>query len=167
MPTVYLGLGSNEGDRRANLRAALAALARLGTIDSLSNVYESEAVGVTDQPRFWNLVVRLRTELAPEALLAELKRIERELGRVEGPRWGPRPIDLDILLYGDVVQETPDLEIPHPRMMERAFVLRPLTELDPSLRHPRTGVPIVQADPRGEAVPLFPGAELVSRADAR
>lgn len=164
-PSVaYLGLGTNEGDRRHNLTAALAALAGIAQVEAVSRVYESEPVGVTDQPHFWNMVARVRTTLLPSELLAKLQHIERELGRRETVRWGPRPIDIDILLYGDSTYDSEVLEIPHPRMMERAFVLRPLSELDATLRHPRTGTPLVQADPAGEARPLFPGEELLGGA---
>ncbi|MCI0432922.1 MAG: 2-amino-4-hydroxy-6-hydroxymethyldihydropteridine diphosphokinase [Gemmatimonadetes bacterium] len=137
--TVWLGLGSNTGDRRAHLTAALKRLGRCGRIDAVSSVYTSEPVGYRPQRWFWNLVVRLRTRLSAHALVACAKRIEKDLGRVPAPRNRPRPIDVDLLLYGDAVIRTPTLEVPHPRMMGRAFVLRPLVEVDPGLEHPVTG----------------------------
>jgi 2-amino-4-hydroxy-6-hydroxymethyldihydropteridine diphosphokinase len=136
---VYLGLGTNIGDRRANLRAALAALREEIDVLALSSIYESEPVGYADQPPFWNMVARAATPLAPAELLARLIGIEQRMGRQRSFRNAPRIIDLDILLYGDVVQADPGLQLPHPRMSERAFVLRPLTELAPSLRDPQTG----------------------------
>lgn len=161
---VYIGAGTNLGDRRTHLTAALDALARLGTIEAVSNVYESEAVGYTDQPDFWNLVVRLRTALAPLDLRVALASAEQRLGRRPTFRNGPRIIDLDILLYGHERVKTAELEVPHPRMMERAFVLRPLAELDPELRHPVTDERFADrlATRTFEtAVPIFPGSELL------
>lgn len=137
--TVYLGLGSNLGDRQWNVALALGRLRRaFGAIEA-SSVYETEPVGFVDQPRFINMVVRARTELAPEQVLETVKAIEAALGRKrEGmPRYGPRPIDIDVLLYDDrVIADGPGLEVPHPRMHERAFVMAPLAELAPELRHP-------------------------------
>lgn len=161
---VYIGVGTNVGDRRANLAGALDAVARLGTVDAVSNVYESEPVGYADQPVFWNLVVRLRTALAPFDLRAALEAAEHRLGRRPTFRDGPRVIDLDLLLYGAQRVDTAELEVPHPRMMERAFVLRPLSELDPELEHPVTGECIGDRLARGtfeRAVPIFPGSELL------
>ena len=134
--TAFIGLGTNLGDRTANLRAALRELMRLGTIRGVSSVYESEPVGIKDQPRFWNMVVELGTSLAPCDLMGALLHAERRLGRVRGVRGGPRLIDLDLLLYDDRVASEPELDLPHPRMLERAFVLVPLVELRPELRHP-------------------------------
>lgn len=134
--TAYLGLGSNLGDRDANLRAALHALAQHMAIRRVSDVYDTAPVLYTQQPRFHNLVAEVHTTLAPEELLHRAKDIERKLGREAGPRYGPRPIDIDILLYGDLVIARDDLVIPHPRMAERAFVLLPLRELAPDLIHP-------------------------------
>jgi 2-amino-4-hydroxy-6-hydroxymethyldihydropteridine diphosphokinase len=135
-------LGSNLGDRRRNLEAALDALRAHPqiTVSAVSSFLETDPVGgPAGQGRFLNAAAKIETDLAPEALLEELKRIERALGRKPGPRWGPREMDLDILLYGDAVLETPDLTIPHPRMRERRFVLEPLAEIAPTARDPATG----------------------------
>ncbi|MGQ9571612.1 MAG: 2-amino-4-hydroxy-6-hydroxymethyldihydropteridine diphosphokinase [Dehalococcoidia bacterium] len=138
--TVYLGLGANMGDRLANLRAALRRLQTLARLEEVSSLYETEPQGVTDQPPFLNAVCRVTTGLEPPALLRFLQNLEHELGRQPGgQRWGPRPIDLDILLYDDRLVDTPELEIPHPRLAERAFVLAPLCELAPQFRHPLLG----------------------------
>jgi len=142
MTTVYLGLGSNLGSRHANLEAALRALEIHPSIhvEAVSRFIETEPVGgPPGQGPFLNGAARIETDLAPEALLSELKRIERCLGRREGSRWGPRPIDLDILLYGDVCLETERLTIPHPRLRQRRFVLEPLTEIAPDAVDPVTG----------------------------
>ena len=141
MSIVYLGLGSNLGDRRATIGAALARLAQLREtrVLALSTVIETEPVGVTDQPRFLNAVARVETDLAPDELLAELQAIEVELGRVRTRRWGPRTIDLDILLYDELIVETEELTVPHPLLAERRFVLVPLAELAPDVRHPLSG----------------------------
>jgi 2-amino-4-hydroxy-6-hydroxymethyldihydropteridine diphosphokinase len=139
MPTVYLALGTNLGDRPANLRAAIAALPPAVTVLAESPVYETPPWGLTDQPAFLNMVVKARTRLEPARLLATLKRIEQELGRTPTVRWGPRVIDMDILFYDDLVLETPEATIPHPRLHERAFVLVPLADIAPDLRHPVLG----------------------------
>ena len=137
---VYLGLGSNVGDRLANLVRALENLGASGDLEILdcSAVYETEPWGLTDQPKFLNCAVKARTTLMPEQLLGLAKTIEPKMGRTAGVRYGPRPIDIDILLYGDLVinLEVPDLQIPHPRMAERAFVLIPLAEIAPCVNHP-------------------------------
>lgn len=135
---AWLGLGANLGDRQANLAAALARLEQEPGIRVLrrSRWYESEPIGVTDQPWFLNGVVEIETTLPPRALLEALKRIEWELGRRPTRRWGERVIDLDILLYDDQRLETPDLVLPHPRLWQRLFVLAPLAELHPALRAP-------------------------------
>ncbi len=132
MTTIYLAIGSNQGDRLANLQAGLAALAPAVQLTSFSSVYETAAAYVEDQPPFLNAVVAGTTKLAPHALLALLKQIEHACGRRPGLRYGPRPLDLDILLYGDQALNTDDLIIPHPRMHERDFVLRPLAEIAPN-----------------------------------
>jgi 2-amino-4-hydroxy-6-hydroxymethyldihydropteridine diphosphokinase len=131
---AYLSLGSNVGDREANLRAAIERLPVLRT----SPIYETEPVDYTDQPWFLNLVVEVETHLSPHELLKTTSRIEHELGRTRDIPKGPRTIDIDILLFGDTVMNTPDLQIPHPRMAERRFVLAPLADLAPALRHPVT-----------------------------
>jgi 2-amino-4-hydroxy-6-hydroxymethyldihydropteridine diphosphokinase len=135
-PVVYLALGANLGDRRRNLRVAVERLREEVQVERMSSVYETEPAYVIDQPRFLNMALRGRTALEPLELLAFLKRVERELGRAAGPRFGPRLIDLDILLYGDLVLATPELTIPHPRMAERPFVLAPLAEIAPDLVPP-------------------------------
>ena len=134
MKRVYLSLGSNVGDREANLRAAIQRLDPL----RVSPIYETEPVDYKDQAWFLNVVVEAETALFPRQLLARMQRIECELGRVRTVPKGPRTIDIDILLYGDVVMRTTELEIPHPRMTERRFVLQPLADLTPDLRHPVT-----------------------------
>ena len=142
MASVYLGLGTNLGDRPANLRIAVDALARLGRIGGQSRLYETAPLYVTDQPAFLNMAVALVTDLAPLDLLARLKSLEQELGRVASRRYGPRLIDLDILLYDDVVLDHPDLTIPHPRLCERRFALAPLADIADTVLHPRAGITI-------------------------
>ena len=139
MKTVYLGLGSNIGDREGHLRAALERLAS-GDLRVLrvSPVYETEPLEVTAQRWFLNQVVEAETSLFPKQLLARVGRIERALGRVRGTPNGPRTIDIDILLYASAVVRAAELEIPHPRMAGRRFVLAPLADLCPELRHPVT-----------------------------
>jgi 2-amino-4-hydroxy-6-hydroxymethyldihydropteridine diphosphokinase len=146
-PVAYLGLGSNVGDREANMRAALEALERHGVeIDAVSSLYETEPVGeILDQPDFLNAVARVRTTLGPEDLLDVCKAIEAEEGRMfAAPRHGPRPLDLDVLLLGDLEVSTERLEIPHPELTARRFVLVPLLELDPKLTLP-DGTPLADA----------------------
>jgi len=150
MPLFYLALGSNLADRPANLRAAINALPALSAAEGAplirvtreSPVYETPPWGVTDQPAFLNMVVEAETDLPPAALLGFLKLLETRLGRQPGLRYGPRLIDLDILFYGDLVLDTPPLVIPHPRLHERAFVLVPLADLAPDLRHPVLGAAV-------------------------
>lgn len=138
---AYVGLGSNLGDREATIRAALEALAALPDTALLraSSLYDTEPVGETEQPDFLNAVAELDTGLAPHQLLWNLMLIEKRLGRVRATRWGPRTIDLDLLLAGDLVLDEPELQVPHPELTRRSFVLVPLVELDPMLRHPITG----------------------------
>ncbi len=139
-PPVYLGLGSNLGNREANLRMALRLLEPLCRVEEVSSLYETAPVGVEDQPPFYNAACRIITGLEPGALLRTLKRAEFEVGRRPGgPRWGPRPIDLDLLLYGDVVMDSGDLVLPHPRLAERPFVLVPLAEIAADMRLPEDG----------------------------
>lgn len=141
MPRAYIGLGANIGEREETLRRAVALLATADRVDVIrvSELRETDPVGVLDQPRFLNGAVALETTLEPHELLETLLRIERELGRVRGERWGPRAIDLDLLLYGDDVVDEPGLRVPHPRLPERRFVLEPLAELDPALDVPGLG----------------------------
>lgn len=136
MPTVYLALGTNLGDRIANLRAALDALPSDVRIVSRSHVYETPAWGYTDQPAFLNMVIQGETALSPAALLTRLKQLEASLGRTPSFRWGPRRIDIDILFYDQLILDGPELGIPHPRLQERAFVLVPLADIAPDLEHP-------------------------------
>ncbi|MGB2621231.1 MAG: 2-amino-4-hydroxy-6-hydroxymethyldihydropteridine diphosphokinase [Candidatus Acidiferrum sp.] len=137
MPTIYLSLGSNIGDRQANLRAAITALAPAGVhVKQLSSLYETEPVDFLAQPWFLNCVVEAETDLDPHALLRALNSIESHLGSKKDFSKGPRKLDLDILLYNSQSIDTPDLQIPHPRMLTRRFVLAPLAEIAPLLRHP-------------------------------
>jgi 2-amino-4-hydroxy-6-hydroxymethyldihydropteridine diphosphokinase len=140
--TAYIGLGSNLGDREATLRRALARLnATLGVrVVAVSSFRETDPVGFTEQPKFVNAVAAVETELDPRALLETLLSIERAMGRTrDGPRFGPRTIDLDLLLFGDEVVDEPGLRVPHPRLHERTFVLEPLAELEPGLIVPGRG----------------------------
>jgi 2-amino-4-hydroxy-6-hydroxymethyldihydropteridine diphosphokinase len=145
MPTAYIALGANlpgpAGSPEATLAAAVVRLAALGRVLSCSRLYSTEPVGFAAQPRFLNAAVALETELEPRALLEELLGIERALGRDRsaGIQNGPRTLDLDILLYGELILREPGLEIPHPRMAERAFVLAPLGDIAPNVRDPRSG----------------------------
>jgi 2-amino-4-hydroxy-6-hydroxymethyldihydropteridine diphosphokinase len=141
MPTAYIGIGSNLGDRQRLIRKALDLLGAQADVKvaALSTVRETDPVGIVDQPRFLNAAARLETELAPRQLLDRLLAVERDLGRVRAERYGPRTIDLDLLLYGDEVVDEPGLRVPHPRLGERRFVLEPLLELDPGLVVPGLG----------------------------
>ena len=134
--TAYLGLGSNLGNREDNLRGALDLLCRQMTLTALSSVYESAPWGYTPQPPFLNLACAVETHLSPTELLALAQEVEGKLGRTPTFRYGPRRIDVDILLYGDQVVATVGLQIPHPGMAERAFVLVPLAEIAADLAHP-------------------------------
>src|SRR6266700_4902138 len=134
--TIYLALGSNIGDRRGNLAGALKQLREIMDISSISSVYETEPVGYLDQPRFFNIVCAGKTALTPQEFLIQAKAIERSLGRRPSFRNGPRPIDIDILLYDELHIEENELTIPHPRMQERAFVLVPLAEIAPDVLEP-------------------------------
>jgi len=153
MATVYLGLGANVGNREANLRLALRGLFRMARVEAVSALYETDPVGGPfdsapwpgrqgrpEQPPFYNAVCRIETGLEPRPLLRFLQSLEREIGRRPGgPRFGPRPIDLDILLYEERIVEEEGLVIPHPRLAERAFVLVPLAEIAAEVRHPALG----------------------------
>ena len=140
---VYVALGSNVGDRNQNIEAAICALDREGVrVLKRSSIYESEPRGILDQPWFLNMVLECETRTFPVQLLGILKRIERQMGRVNKVKGGPREIDLDILLFGQLVMETEELTIPHPRALERRFVLEPLLEIAPNHRHPKTKQPL-------------------------
>ena len=137
MATVYLSLGSNVGDRDSNIRAAIAALPPVGMqVKRVSSIYETEPVDFLDQPWFLNCVVEAETDLEPHALLQALRAIETRLGNKKEFAKGPRKLDLDILLYDAETLATPDLQIPHPRMFQRRFVLAPLAEIALNLKHP-------------------------------
>jgi 2-amino-4-hydroxy-6-hydroxymethyldihydropteridine diphosphokinase len=137
--TIYLSLGSNIGDRETHLKAALDRLPEAGvTVLRVSPIYETEPVDGAEGRWFLNLVAEAETEVFPLQLLSRLQRLERALGRVRRVVNGPRTIDIDILMYGQTVMQRPELEIPHPRMTERRFVLVPLADLAPELRHPVT-----------------------------
>jgi 2-amino-4-hydroxy-6-hydroxymethyldihydropteridine diphosphokinase len=133
--TAYLSLGSNLGNREDNLDMALKLLSQRMRLGKVSSIYDTEPVGNANQPRFLNLACEVFTHLAPEGLLALARGIEGKMGR-RGKSGEPRPIDIDILLYGDTVVDTRDLVIPHPKMAERSFVLVPLAEIAPDLVHP-------------------------------
>lgn len=143
---AFVGLGSNLGEREATIRRALDELARLPstTLTRASSLYDTEPVGDADQPNFLNAVAELDTELPVRQLLWNLLLIEKRLGRVRTHKWGPRTMDLDVLLYGDQVHEEPDLRVPHPELTRRSFVLVPLVELDPALVHPVTGETLLE-----------------------
>ena len=137
MPIIYLSLGSNIGDRESNLRAAIDALPSAGVrVTQVSSLYETEPVDYLDQPWFLNCVVEAETGLDPHVLLRTLRSIESQLGGIKEFSKGPRGIDLDILLYDSETIDTAELQIPHPRMLLRRFVLAPLSEIAPALQHP-------------------------------
>ena len=133
---VFLGLGSNLGDRLENLRAAVTAIKQFADVQEWSSIYETPPWGLLEQPYFFNMVVSVRTNLEPPALLSAIKSLETRLGRVPSERYGPRLIDIDILLYGNEIYHLDDLQIPHPRLTERPFVLVPLVEIAPNRQHP-------------------------------
>ncbi len=139
MAHVYLALGSNLGNRLQNLRDAVQRLQAHVRVTNVSAVYDTEPWGVVSQPRFLNIVLEGETELAPHALLDSVKSIERAMGRTEGVRYGPRVIDIDILLYDNARIPGEVLEIPHPRLHERRFVLQPLAEIASEVAHPVLG----------------------------
>lgn len=155
---VFIALGSNQGDRELNLLRAVAEIGKFpdSRITALSGFYDTEPVGPVDQPNFLNGVLRVETALSPRHLLAELQRIETEVfRRVRDVQWGPRPMDLDILLYGDLILEEEGLVIPHPRLHERRFVLVPLAEIAPGQIHPKFGKRVdelLRSLPPGERV---------------
>ena len=137
--TVYIALGTNLGDRLANLRSAIQSMTPEITVLAESHVYETPPWGYEDQPAFLNMVIKAETGLEPESLLKYLKQLEAELGREQNFRWGPRLIDLDILFYDELILNSPPLVIPHPRLHERGFVLVPLADVAADLIHPLLG----------------------------
>lgn len=142
---VFIGLGSNLGDRANHLKSGVEALRYLGELIAVSNVYESEPVGVSQpQPAFLNMVVSMETGLAPASLLDEMLAVEQRHGRLRQRRNAPRTLDLDMLAYGELVMGRQDLTIPHPRIQDRAFVLMPLTEVAPGFLHPVEGVSLAE-----------------------
>jgi 2-amino-4-hydroxy-6-hydroxymethyldihydropteridine diphosphokinase len=152
---VYLSLGSNLGDRAANLRLALEKLGELGTVEAVSAFYETEPVGLTSQPWFLNCAAKLDTEKMPRQLISGILNLEQAMGRQRMQKNGPRIIDIDILFFGTSVIDTHSLTVPHPRLHERRFVLEPLAEIAPDLRHPifkRTIRALRDALPAGQSV---------------
>ena len=152
---VYLSLGSNVGDRAENLNAAIERLRAFGEVVAVSSFYETEPVEFTAQPWFVNCAVAVSTEKAPRELLAGILEIEQKLGRRRGQKKGPRIIDIDVLLFGDAIVEDSGLTIPHPAMHERRFVLEPLAEIAPDVRHPvfKRAIKVLRdALPPGQAV---------------
>ena len=139
MVPVLLALGSNLGDRAGHLGRTVAALEARLRVTAVSSLWRTAPMYVTDQPEFLNMALAAETGLAPPDLLALVKSLETGLGRLPGVRFGPRVADIDILFYGDAVVARPELEIPHPRLAERAFVLAPLAEIAPDFRHPILG----------------------------
>jgi 2-amino-4-hydroxy-6-hydroxymethyldihydropteridine diphosphokinase len=155
---VFLGLGSNLGDRLGNLRQALCLLGQTGTVTSASSLYETEPVGYAVQGWFLNGACELRTGSQMDELLAQVKSIEEGMGRTPGFRNAPRIIDIDILLAGDLLLDLPDLQIPHPRLPQRRFVLAPLAEIAGEVIHPalhRTIQELLNSLPQAEAVGLW------------
>jgi 2-amino-4-hydroxy-6-hydroxymethyldihydropteridine diphosphokinase len=155
---AYFSLGSNLGNREQNLQEAIRRAKAWGRIVAVSSFYETEPVEFTDQPCFLNCVIALETTADPAQLMRELLRIENEMGRKRTLKKGPRSIDIDILLFGDAVVNTPELTIPHPEMTRRRFVLEPLAEIAPELLHPvsqKTVMQILAELPAGQRVQKF------------
>jgi len=152
---VYLSLGSNVGERESHLRDAITRLQSTGRVLAVSSFYETEPVEVTEQPWFLNCAVVLETQKVPNPLMEDILGIEQEMGRQRTQKKGPRTIDIDILLFGDTILNSPELTIPHPAMHERRFVLQPLAEIAPELQHPvlkKTIGELLEALPAGQAV---------------
>jgi 2-amino-4-hydroxy-6-hydroxymethyldihydropteridine diphosphokinase len=144
MAEVFIGLGSNLDGPAENLREAIRRLARRIVVERVSSVYETDPVGLREQPRFLNAVLGGSTELTPRALLDVLRGIEDDMGRTREVQFGPRTIDLDLLLYGDLRVSGPEVSVPHPRMADRRFVLVPLAEIAPGVRLERAGATVVE-----------------------
>jgi 2-amino-4-hydroxy-6-hydroxymethyldihydropteridine diphosphokinase len=155
MTVVYLGLGSNLGEKETNIKGALTHIVKLGKVTKVSPLYLTEPVGVSDQDWFLNCVVEIETEVDPKTLLSKLKSIERKLGRKKTVKNGPRSIDIDILFYGSDILTTKTLTIPHPLLQDRLFVLQPLIDLNPCFLHPvlhKTIQELYDAQPWAEIV---------------
>jgi 2-amino-4-hydroxy-6-hydroxymethyldihydropteridine diphosphokinase len=156
---VYLSLGSNVGDREAQLRDAQHRLAKLGRLIAVSSFYETEPVEFTQQPWFLNCAVAIETTYTPRQLMVSVLRIEEEMGRRRVQNKGPRSIDIDVLLFADVIMESSELTIPHPAMHHRRFVLEPLAEIAPQALHPvfkKTIRELLNALPAGQTVRRIP-----------
>jgi 2-amino-4-hydroxy-6-hydroxymethyldihydropteridine diphosphokinase len=172
MATAYIALGANEGDRLANLERAVKILREITTVEAISPIYETEPMGYADQPWFLNAAARVISLLFPLELLHELQSIEASLGKATPFANGPRTLDLDLLLYDDLVQASVDLDLPHPRMHERRFVLTPLADIAADAKHPTMGktigelLAVLPVEPIvrkwGAASALFPGHDIVS-----
>jgi len=141
---VYLSLGSNVGDRQANLEQAIKELGKIGTVEKRSALYETEPMEITDQPWFLNMALELETELMPKQFIAAVLDIERSMGRKRTKKKGPRTIDIDVALFGKSIIEMQGLTVPHPAMHERRFVLEPLVEIAPEMIDPVTGLTVAQ-----------------------
>ena len=153
--TAYLSLGSNLGDRAANLRTAVAQLDVAGRLLAVSSLYETQPVDIPDQPWFLNCVAAIATDKTPRELLRLALQVEAAMGRLRMTEKGPRKIDIDVVLFGDYVLDEPGLKIPHPAMHLRRFVLEPLVEIAPNVRHPelgKTARELLVALPRGQTV---------------
>lgn len=157
MIQAYLGLGSNIGDRENQLNEAIKMLNEYDGIDVLkvSSIYETAPVGYTEQPNFLNLCIGIETTLSVSELLERCLDVEARLHRVRKERWGPRTIDVDVLLYGNEITELPNLSVPHPRMNERAFVLIPLNDIATDVIEPRSNLKIKDLVPNDESVVLY------------
>ena len=151
---IYVALGSNIGDRLQYLIRALQEIKSIAEVEIVSTVYESKAWGYTNQQDFLNLVAKIKTKLEPHVFLLNLRRIEKKVGRKERFKWGPREIDIDILLWGDKVINSKMLWIPHPYLTERDFFLYPLLELDKDLLHPVSGKPLKEYKPKNLLQPF-------------
>jgi 2-amino-4-hydroxy-6-hydroxymethyldihydropteridine diphosphokinase len=152
---VYLSLGSNLGDRDANLQTAIAKLGEIGNVVGVSSFYQTEPVELTAQPWFLNCAVKFETEKMPRQLISAILNLEQSMGRQRKQKKGPRTIDIDVLLFGSSIIEIPSLTVPHPRLHERRFVLEPLAEIAPDARHPvfkRTVRELRDALPAGQTV---------------